>query len=139
MKKLSAAEVQRRLQECETEYQAIKARIGAIGFICTGSLVKRWMACGKPTCRCSTDPAARHGPYYQLSWKDAGMTVSQRLRPEHARLYDEWIANRHRLESLLAQMQRVSGRAGLYLLRAADEAKLTSESPHPRRKSKHQR
>lgn len=138
MKKLSPDEWQRRLQECETEYETIKARIAEIGFICTGSLVKRWIACGKPNCRCSTDPSQRHGPYYQLSWKEAAVTVSRRLPVEHAQLYEEWIANRRRLEALLARMQRVSAKAGRHLLRAASETKSPSKQsrrrkPGPRR------
>ena len=136
MKKLSPDELQRRLQECQTEYEAIKARIAEIGFICTGSLVKRWMACGKPNCRCSTDPSQRHGPYYQLSWKEAAVTVSRRLPIEHAHLYEEWITNRRRLESLMAQMQRVSAKASRHLLRAAGETKSSLQQPHRTKSSR---
>jgi len=118
---LSPRELERRLRACEDEYALIKARIQEIGFICMGSLVKRWTVCGKPNCRCSRDPDERHGPYYQLTWKEAGVTVTRRLPPEHAHLYETWIANRHRLDDLLSQMQRVSARAGRHLLRAATE------------------
>src|SRR5205807_9499055 len=32
---------------------------------------------------CATDRASQHGPYYQLSWKEKGKTVSRRLPAEH--------------------------------------------------------
>jgi hypothetical protein len=67
-RKPSPAELERRLHECTQEYEAIKARIHDIGFICTGSVIERWMVCGKSNCRCMSDPDERHGPYYQLSW-----------------------------------------------------------------------
>jgi hypothetical protein len=110
--------LQRRLQRLRRDYDALKARFQEIGFICTGSLVERWTSCGKPTCRCS-DPEQRHGPYYQLSWKEAGVTVSKRLPAEHARLYMEWIENRHQLEAVVDQMRSISAEAATALLNTA--------------------
>jgi hypothetical protein len=133
--RLSHEALKRRLRERQQEYRRIKARIQDVGFICEGSLVQRWMPCGKPNCRCSTNPKQRHGPYWQLSWKEAGRTVSRRLSPEHARLYKEWIANRRALESLLRQMQAVSRTAGRHLLAAAVEPTPDRGRPLPRRRS----
>jgi len=116
----------RRLRRLTRDYDALKARIQDIGFICTGSLVERWTSCGKPNCRCSTDPKQRHGPYYQLSWKEAGVTISKRLSPEHALLYQQWIDNRRQLEALLDHMRTVSAEAGNSLLRAATGASANS-------------
>lgn len=127
----SPAELPRQLQACTDEYQAIKARIHEIGFICTGSLYTRWMVCGKANCRCHRDPDQRHGPYYQLTWKEGGRTISRNLSAEHAKLYAEWIANRRRLESLLSQMHRISLKAARHLLRAA--APSSAPEPLPQR------
>lgn len=135
-KKRSPKELAKRLRQCQQDYGRIKTRIREVGFICEGSLVERWMACGKPNCRCSADPAQRHGPYYQLSWKEAGKTISRRLPPEQARLYEEWIANRRQLESLLNEMRVVSLKAGRYLLDAAAEPDRTRQHPHSARPRK---
>lgn len=128
-RRLSEKTLQARLQKSRQDYARIKARVRDVGFICVGSVVERFMPCGKPTCRCATDPDYRHGPYYQLSWKEEGRTVSRRLSPEHARLYQEWVANRRELESLVKQMQAVSQKAGRYLL---DAAETPSDPDHPR-------
>lgn len=124
-----------RLRRYEEEYEAIKARLREVGFICEGSLVKRYISCGKANCRCSTDPAQRHGPYYQLSWKEAGTTVSRRLTAAEATLYEEWITNRNRLDALLDQMRRVSRRAGRDLIKEVEAAGRPAIRQHPRRKS----
>ena len=76
------------------------------------------MQCGKPRCACASDRARQHGPYYQLSWKEKGRTVSRRLSPEHAALYRQWIANRQRLQSIVDQMHGVSKKARRHLLPA---------------------
>jgi hypothetical protein len=75
------------------------------------------MPCGKPGCRCQRDPPQLHGPYWQWSHKVAGKTITRRLTPDQARLYQQWIANRRRLGELLARMEQVSGRAAEILLR----------------------
>jgi hypothetical protein len=79
-----------RLRHYRSEYVRLKARLREIGFICEGTLVERWMQCGKPNCACASDRASQHGPYYQLSWKEKGKTVSRRLPAEHAALYRQW-------------------------------------------------
>lgn len=127
--RISPAELQRRLRAAQRDYERVKARLADVGFICQGSLVQRWMPCGKPNCRC-VDPDQRHGPYWQLSWKHAGKTVSKRLSPEHARLYQEWVANRRQLEAIVAQMHDVSRSAHQHLLDAAnDTAATVSDQP----------
>jgi hypothetical protein len=95
-----------------------KSAFAKSAFICEGTLVERWMQCGKPSCACSRDRARQHGPYYQLSWKEKGQTVSRRLSPEHAALYRQWIAYRQRLQSIVDQMQGVSKKARRDLLPA---------------------
>lgn len=135
--KLSPRELEKRLRECQKEYGRIKARIREVGFICEGSLVERWTSCGKPNCRCSSDPAQRHGPYHQLTWKERGKTITRRLPPDQAPLYQEWITNRRRLAALLDQMRDVSRKAGNYLLdAAADSAQTTEPPPRPARSRK---
>jgi hypothetical protein len=128
-RKLSPNELRKRLGTAQEEYGRIKARIRDVGFICEGSLVERWMTCRKPNCRCSGDPAQLHGPYYQLTWKERGKSVCRNLPPEHARLYQEWIANRRELDSLLKQMKAVSKKAGRYLLDDASTPARPTTSP----------
>jgi len=36
-----------------------------VDYLCSGTLLRRMMICGKPNCQCAKDPSARHGPYYQ--------------------------------------------------------------------------
>src|SRR5256884_6805497 len=39
-----------RLRHYRREYVRLKTRLREIGFICEGTLVERWMQCGKPNC-----------------------------------------------------------------------------------------
>ena len=99
-----------------------------------GSLARLYTSCGNPNCRCA-EPDGRHGPYYQLSWKEAGKTVSRLLSADDARLYAEWIANRRRLESALEDMKDLSRQAGEYLLAADGRAFQGPQRPRRRRRS----
>jgi|TARA_B100001971_G_C18030358_1_gene452225 hypothetical protein len=98
-------------RRCEQEYRELKAQLEGLGYILQGSLRERWMQCGKEACRCYTDPAARHGPYYQWSWAEQGKTRSIYLDADQAALCREWIGNHRELERLLKRMRAVSLRA----------------------------
>lgn len=115
-----------RLQRYEREYRALADELAAllatIGFISPGSVVSRYTSCGKPGCRCRADPPQRHGPYYQWSRAIAGKTVSRRLNQAEAELYQGWIANRRRLEQIIAQMEEISAAAGELVLPQAGAA-----------------
>jgi hypothetical protein len=112
-----------RLERHERTYRALAAQLAAelatVGFISPGSVVSRRTSCGKPGCRCQADPPQRHGPYYQWSRAVAGKTVSRRLTEDQAQLYQGWIANRRRIEQIIAQMEQTSTAAADLLLRQA--------------------
>ncbi|MDA8357599.1 MAG: hypothetical protein M0Z95_15185 [Actinomycetota bacterium] len=131
--RLSRAEIERRLERCRADYEAAKARVAEIGFLCEGTLLQLRTTCGNPNCRCA-QPEGRHGPYWQLTWKEAGRTVTRVLSEEAAAHYREWTANRRRLEALLAEMRALSREAGEYV---AAQAGFNFEGP--RRSSRRRR
>ena len=88
-------------------YEKLKRDILLLGFIRRGSLVRRFMPCGKPGCRCQARSPKLHGPYYQWTRKVRGKTVTVRLTPHQAKWFVEWIANSRRLDTILAQMEKV--------------------------------
>src|SRR6266487_3329398 len=110
------------LAALEAELDRLKAQIASVGFVCPGSVVRRYMPCGKPGCRCQANPPQLHGPYWQYSHKVDGKTITRRLTPDQARQYQQWIANRRRIDQLLAQMKQVSAQAAEILLRDATPA-----------------
>ena len=69
---------------------------------------ERWMQCGKPACRCYTDPGAGHGPYYQWRWAEGGETRSIYLGADQVELRLESNGNNRELELSLKRMRAVS-------------------------------
>ena len=125
----SPKQLERRLERLRSDYEAAKAKIAEVGFTCEGSLVERYTTCNNPNCRCK-DVQQRHGPYWQLSWKQGGKTISKLLSAEDAGLYQEWIDNRRRLEVALEQMRDLSRRAGEQIL--ASKGRPFHGPPRPR-------
>ena len=111
---------QQALRRYEQQYEQLKSQLQDLGFILQGSVTERWKQCGKPGCRCQHDPDSRHGPYYQLSWKDQGKTRSIHLNPEQVQLCRQWIENHRELNRILAQMREIS-------LNAASLAEITKK------------
>ena len=110
-----------RLAQCQAELARLATQLSGIGFTTAGSLVKRYTHCTSEGCRCNADPPRPHGPYWQWSRAVDGKTVSRRLRQQEVPLYQEWIANRRRLRSIVAQMEAVSEEATQLLLDRTNE------------------
>lgn len=130
----SDQQLARRLERLHADYEHAKATIAEVDFTCEGSLVERYTTCNNPNCRCQ-DPAQRHGPYWQLSWKEGGKTRSKLLTPEDAPLYQQWIANRRRLEGALEQMRDLSRQAAEQILAARGRPFYGPQRPRARRGS----
>lgn len=104
------------LDQLARRYRALAARLGDLGFISPGSLARRYTYCGKPGCRCQADPPRPHGPYYQLTRKIAGKTITRRLTSDQAARYAEWTANQHELRATVAEMEAISAQAAELIL-----------------------
>ena len=130
----SKAQLKRRLERVTRDYEAAKARLAEVGFTCEGSLAELYTSCGNPNCRCQ-DPNQRHGHYWQLTWKEAGKTITRRLSADDAQLYQQWIANRHQLEAVLERMRDLSRQADEYILAANGRPFHGPQRPRQRRRS----
>lgn len=118
------------LEPLNAAYRAAKARLTEIGFTCEGSLIQRYTSCKNPNCRCA-NPEQRHGPYWQISWKHAGKTVSKILPAGDAALYQEWISNRRALEAILNEMRDLSRQAAERTLASHGRPLHAPQRPRP--------
>lgn len=109
-------------QSDDRRYEALKRQIADLPPIRRGSVVRRFMPCGKPACRCQASPPRLHGPYYQWTRKVQGKTVTTRLDRNQAKLLREWIQNGRRLDRLVRQMEQVCLRITESRLRQAGKA-----------------
>jgi len=129
MKKQSGKDVEKKLRRYRKEYERIKERIVKIGFICKGSISERWIPCGNPKCACHKDIKKRHGPYYQLSWKEKGKTLSHFIPPQNVDLYQQWIKNRRVLLNLINELEANSRKAGEFIRSAGNRKSISTRKP----------
>jgi len=95
-------------KDASTAYEDLKHGLLELGFARPGTLVRRFMPCGKPSCRCAAGRDAWHGPYYQWSHKIRGKTVTRRLNPAQAARCAEWLANHRALRKTVRTMETLS-------------------------------
>lgn len=114
-----------RLQARLRKHTAALAALARADFVLRGSLMQRYLPCGTASCRCHTDSAQLHGPYWQWSTRVRGKSVTRMLTPEQAQRYQAWMHNGQRLEAILTELHDISIQAtGLLLAQA--------RSQHPR-------
>lgn len=94
--------------ELPQNYQQLQRALSRVGYFRRGTLLTRFMPCGKPGCACQASPPRLHGPYYQWTRKVGGKTVTVRLTREQAELLAGWIAASQQLNHIIDQMERLS-------------------------------
>jgi hypothetical protein len=79
----------------------IQRTISAMEYLSSGTLLKRMKVCGNPRCHCASDPAARHGPYFEWSYLKAGKLRHRTLTPAQAEIMRLAIANQRKTKKLM--------------------------------------
>ena len=95
----------RAVQRARERIQAIRASLAGFELLCSGTLSKRMMKCGKPTCRCATDPDARHGPYFEWAHMRAGKPTHRYVTAQQAPVLRQAIANYRVVKKLLEEWE----------------------------------
>ena len=103
-------------------FDRLKRSVAALGPLRRGSVVKRYVPCGKPGCCCQAMPPQLHGPYYQWTRKIRGKTVTVRLTEQEAQRIREWIDNGRQLDRIVTEMEKLSLRMTERLLRQLVQA-----------------
>jgi hypothetical protein len=86
----------------------LKQELQRLDFFCKGTVLARRMKCGQPGCPCHTDPAKRHGPYWEWTYKAAAKTVNVRLTSAAGPVYKAASRQYRKLKSLIKQMEKLS-------------------------------
>lgn len=89
------------LQQVQGKIAEIQRTLASMHYLSSGTLLKRTKVCGNPGCHCASDPAARHGPYYEWSYLKAGRLRHRTLTPAQAKLMRLAIANYRKAKKLL--------------------------------------
>ena len=90
-----------KLLKIQEKIAEIQRALSGMQYLSSGTLLKRTKVCGNPRCHCATDPASRHGPYYEWSHLKAGKLRHRTLTPEQAELMRLAIANHRKVKKFL--------------------------------------
>lgn len=94
--------------EQRRRHKRITAALARIDFALPGSIQVRHTCCGKSTCRCQGDPAARHGPYIVWTRKVNARTVTKVLTEDQLRDYSGWLDNARQLRQLVDELHELA-------------------------------
>jgi hypothetical protein len=89
-------------------FESLKQEVMQLDYFCKGTVLKRMMKCGNRQCACHRDPARRHGPYFECTYKAHNKTVNLKLYPEVTPLYRAATQQHRKLKSLLTRLERQS-------------------------------
>src|SRR5688572_29443080 len=110
-RKKRAAPLASSLKLLERRHRALLSELAGLGLVLRGSIARRMVRCGQPTCGCKASPPRLHGPYYLWTRKAAGKTVTAQLAPEEAALCQEWSRNMRKLDRIVRGLQALGLKA----------------------------
>ena len=108
MPKLPTPAQRAALEGHRRRFEELKRELQQLEYFCKGTVLERRMKCGKAQCACQTDPAKRHGPYLEWTYKVGGKTVNVKLTPETAPLYQAASRQYRKLRAALNRLERLS-------------------------------
>jgi hypothetical protein len=108
MRETSQARLAALIRADAQRFESLKQEIVQLDYFCKGTVLKRMMKCGNKRCACHHDPAKRHGPYFECTFKVQNKTINLKLYPEVMPLYRAAIQQHHKLRSLLVRLERLS-------------------------------
>jgi hypothetical protein len=86
----------------------LKRELQHLEYFCKGTVLRRMVKCGKTHCACRDDPAKRHGPYFEWTYKVRGKTVNVKLTPEAMPAYRAASQEYRKLKLVLNRLERLS-------------------------------
>jgi uncharacterized protein DUF6788 len=110
------------LERYAQRFRELKQEFRQLEYFSKGTLLKRMMKCGKAQCACAHDPAKRHGPYFEWTYKAKGKTVNVKLTPEVTPLFRAASQQYRKLKSLLNRLERLSQTALQHRAKLAQSA-----------------
>ena len=104
-------------------FRKLKREFQQLEYFCKGTLLQRMMKCGKAQCACAHNPAKRHGPYFEWTYKAKGKTVNVKLTQEATSMYRAASQQYRGLKSLLNRLERLSQTVLQYRAKLAQYAR----------------
>jgi hypothetical protein len=65
----------------ELRFRQVRQELHQLDYFLKGTVLKRMMKCGQPQCACHRDPARRHGPYFEWTYKGQGQDGQREAQP----------------------------------------------------------
>ena len=97
------------LAELESRRAAIQSEVARLGDMRSGSITSTGGRCGNPNCHCHRPGASGHGPFYRLTRKVDGRTVTETFSSPAALVKAQReVAEYHRFRELGSQLLEVN-------------------------------
>ena len=116
----------------ETQRLGILQQIAQLGDMRTGSITTTGGKCGNPRCHCHQQSDPGHGPFYRLTRKTDGKTITETFStPVALRKAQAEIAEYHRFRNLSRELLDVNEK--ICRARPAEDTLTPEEKKRPRR------
>lgn len=120
------------LNDLESRRAAIQSEVARLGDMRSGSITSTGGRCGNPNCRCHRPGGSPHGPFFRLTRKVDGRTVTETFAsPAALAKAQREVAEHRRFRDLSSQLLEVNEE--ICRLRPIEDALPPQEKKRPKR------
>ncbi len=110
------------------EVERLAAQLAPPRAMRRASVSERWMKCNRTACGCAEQAAARHGPYYSVTWAHGGQTRSRMVSAEQAAVVQQQIEADREFRKAIEAYRKASERWADAQLAAIEDQAASTEA-----------
>lgn len=95
----------------------LQKELTAFEYILQGTINVKYLKCGKKQCICHKEPEKKHGPYYILTKKVKGKTVTKMFSKEKANFLNVYLKKYNDVIRIIRKISEYSDQATNILLK----------------------
>lgn len=123
------------LPALEAQRSTIQQQISQLGDMRAGSISTTGGRCGNPRCHCHKKDDPGHGPFYRLTRKIGGKTITETFStPPALRKAEREVAEHHRFRELSRDLLEVNEK--ICQSRPVEDTLTPEEKKHPKRSTR---
>ncbi len=96
------------MQDINKKFNVLKNQLLKFDGICIGTINTIYTKCGSKNCDCNVNPKSLHGPYYMLTFKKNGKTISKGLSKKQVTLCRKYINNYKKFKKIIENLKETS-------------------------------
>ena len=114
------------IESLQIDQQTLLEKLQGLGPCMQGSLIRRHVRCGNPSCHCSQEGDPGHGPHWYLSRSRKGKTMTKKIPQHQVEQVQQQVQRYHVFQDIMHELMETNNRICELMLKEQQAAEDTA-------------